>query len=205
MPRPATDRLIWPGTSGTGNATSYHVKRSTTNGGPYRTVIYGGWDRSVRDPSVTNGVTYYYVVSAVNGLVESANSAAANVTPGLDNGTYAIVSQYSSLAVDDPGGAINTGVDQEPYSGGNQKWTITWAGNNEYKIVAANGAALSGPTTGAQLVVTNFTGAANQSWTFQPVDSFGYGAYFIIYNAGTGQVIDDFNNSTTAGSVIGQW
>jgi hypothetical protein len=64
---------------------------------------------------------------------------------------------------------------------------------------------LSGPTTDAQLLATNFTGAANQFWTFKPVESYGYGSYFILYNAGTGQVMDDFNGSTSAGNVIGQW
>ena len=87
---PASDELVatagnaqvglsWSASSG---ATSYNVKRSTTNGGPY-TTIASPTTTSYTDTGVTNGTTYYYVVSAVNAAGESANSSQVSATPQL--------------------------------------------------------------------------------------------------------------------------
>ncbi len=56
--------LTWSASSG---ATSYYVKRSTTSGGPY-TQIAAPTSTSYTDTSLTNGTTYYYVVSAINSV-----------------------------------------------------------------------------------------------------------------------------------------
>ncbi|MGC1418350.1 MAG: fibronectin type III domain-containing protein, partial [Candidatus Acidiferrum sp.] len=69
--------LTWTTSSG---ATSYHVKRSTTSGGPY-TQISAPTAPNFTDPSLTNGTTYYYVVSALNSAGESANSSQVSATP----------------------------------------------------------------------------------------------------------------------------
>jgi fibronectin type 3 domain-containing protein len=69
--------LTWTASTG---ATSYHVKRSTTNGGPY-TQIAAPTTNGYTDSGLTNGTTYYYVVSALNAAGESANSSQANATP----------------------------------------------------------------------------------------------------------------------------
>jgi hypothetical protein len=73
--------LTWSASSG---ATSYHVKRATTNGGPY-TQVGAPTSASYTDASLTNGTTYYYVVSAVNSTGESANSAQASALPAAPN------------------------------------------------------------------------------------------------------------------------
>ncbi len=62
-------------------ATSYNVKRSTANGGPYSVIATGESGTSYLDFDVTNDTTYYYVVSAVNGSGESADSVQVAVTP----------------------------------------------------------------------------------------------------------------------------
>jgi len=61
-------------------ATSYSVKRANTSGGPYQAIakVTGA---SYVDTSVTNGGTYYYVVSALNSAGESANSSEDGVIP----------------------------------------------------------------------------------------------------------------------------
>jgi glucuronoarabinoxylan endo-1,4-beta-xylanase len=62
------------------NATSYNVKRSTTNGGPYA-IVANIATTNCTDSGLTVGTTYYYVVSAVNAGGESANSDQASATP----------------------------------------------------------------------------------------------------------------------------
>jgi fibronectin type 3 domain-containing protein len=69
--------LTWTASTG---ATSYHVKRSTTNGGPYTQVAAPAAASDI-DSGLTNGTTYYYVVSALNAEGESANSSQASATP----------------------------------------------------------------------------------------------------------------------------
>jgi fibronectin type 3 domain-containing protein len=69
--------VSWNSTSG---ATSYNVKRSTTHGGPYTTIASPATN-SYPNTGLTNGTTYYYVVSAVNAAGESANSTEVSATP----------------------------------------------------------------------------------------------------------------------------
>ncbi|RAV22231.1 Kelch repeat-containing protein [Paenibacillus contaminans] len=70
--------LSWSAVAG---ATGYNVKRSTTEGGPYTTIATGVAGTTYTDTAVTNGTTYYYVVTAVNAGGESANSNEASATP----------------------------------------------------------------------------------------------------------------------------
>ena len=65
--------LSWSAASG---ATSYNVKRSTTNGGPYSNVATNVTATSFTNTGLTNGTTYYYVVTAVNANGESPVSTA---------------------------------------------------------------------------------------------------------------------------------
>lgn len=66
--------LSWLASS---NATSYNVKRSTASGGPYTLVT----KMNCTDGGLIGGVTYYYVVSAVNAGGESADSDQVFATP----------------------------------------------------------------------------------------------------------------------------
>jgi hypothetical protein len=62
-------------------ASSYNVKRSTTNGGPYATVATNVTGSSYANGGLTTGTRYYYVVSAVNTGGESPNSAQVSAVP----------------------------------------------------------------------------------------------------------------------------
>jgi len=68
--------LVW---NASPSATSYNVKRSLTSGGPYATVT-NVTTTNYTDLGLANGMTYYYVVSALNTAGESANSAQASAT-----------------------------------------------------------------------------------------------------------------------------
>ena len=70
--------LTWNASTG---ATSYHVKRSTTSGGPFTSTLASPTATNYVDTTVTNGTAYFYVVSAVNAAGESANSSQVTATP----------------------------------------------------------------------------------------------------------------------------
>jgi hypothetical protein len=70
--------LTWTASSG---ATSYKVKRSTVSGGPYTVIAPSVTATTYTDTGLTNGTTYFYVVSAVNTGGESPNSDQASATP----------------------------------------------------------------------------------------------------------------------------
>ena len=61
-------------------AVSYNVKCSTTNGGPYVTIA-SPTTAGYTNTGLVNGTTYYYVVSQVNAMAESANSIQVSATP----------------------------------------------------------------------------------------------------------------------------
>ncbi len=70
--------LSWNASAG---AISYNVKRAQVSGGPYVTIASGITTTVYGDSGLTNGATYYYVVSAINANGESANSIQASATP----------------------------------------------------------------------------------------------------------------------------
>ena len=63
----------------TGSAISYEVKRSLTPGGPYLTIGTTS-ELTYKDTGLTNGTTYYYVVSVIDTGIES-NTNEASATP----------------------------------------------------------------------------------------------------------------------------
>jgi cellulose 1,4-beta-cellobiosidase len=85
--------LSWTASAG---ATSYNVKRALTAAGPFTTIASNVTAASYTNTDLTNGTTYYYVVSAVNAAGQSANSAVASATPagGVVVPTSDLVVQY---------------------------------------------------------------------------------------------------------------
>lgn len=70
--------LTWNAVTG---ATGYNVERSTTSGGIYTSIATNVTSPNYIDTSVSNGTTYYYVVTAVNANGESAYSNEVSATP----------------------------------------------------------------------------------------------------------------------------
>jgi DNA/RNA endonuclease G (NUC1)/fibronectin type 3 domain-containing protein len=79
--------LVW---NPVGGATSYNVKRGTTSG-TYTTTTSAP-SASFIDNTVSNGTTYYYVVTAVNGS-QSANSSEVSGTPNTAANLGVVFSQ----------------------------------------------------------------------------------------------------------------
>ncbi|MCG9968017.1 fibronectin type III domain-containing protein [Pelotomaculum terephthalicicum JT] len=64
------------------NATCYNVKRATTSGGPYEVIATSIKETTYidADTDMSNGTTYYYVVSAVTADGESGDSNEISAT-----------------------------------------------------------------------------------------------------------------------------
>lgn len=179
--------LDWNNVSG---ATSYNVKRATASGGPYTTVASPTTSDWI-DTGRTNGTTYYYVVSAVSGAGESANSSQVSATPQavtitLDNvdatrtGTwYSITTSPGYYGIDylHDGNNGATGGRSVRFTP-----TITVAGN--YEVFARWVAGTNRPTN-TPMDVNHATGTATQLVN-QRVDNntwISLGTHF--FNAGT--------------------
>jgi hypothetical protein len=59
-------------------AKGYNVKRSTTTGGPYKTIATGVTSTTYTNTGLSPGVIYFYVVTAVNAAGESGHSNQAS-------------------------------------------------------------------------------------------------------------------------------
>lgn len=70
--------LAWTGSAG---ATSYGIQRSNANGGPYAALASGVLNTTYTDTALTNGTTYYYVVSATNSGGTGARSLQVSAQP----------------------------------------------------------------------------------------------------------------------------
>jgi fibronectin type 3 domain-containing protein len=95
-PGNAVVTLSWTASAG---ATVYNVKRATTSGGPY-TQLAAPSSNGYTDSSVSNGTTYYYVVSAANSNGESANSTEVSATPTAPNLPPAPPTNLTAAAAD---------------------------------------------------------------------------------------------------------
>jgi predicted carbohydrate-binding protein with CBM5 and CBM33 domain len=91
--------LTWTAASG---ATGYNVKRSTTNGGPYSNVATNVTGTSYTNTGLTNGTTYYYVVTAVNASGESPVSLQASGTPSAPTGDTGGVTVTKAVPANGP-------------------------------------------------------------------------------------------------------
>nr|WP_249866419.1 S-layer homology domain-containing protein [Paenibacillus konkukensis] len=70
--------ITWATVTG---ATYYNVKRSMSASGPFTNIATQLTANSYADTNVTNGTTYYYVVTAANEVGESEASMVASATP----------------------------------------------------------------------------------------------------------------------------
>jgi len=144
-------------------AASYNVKRSTTSGGPYTTIVTGVTNTSYANTSLTNGTAYYYVVSAVNTVGEGTNSAQASATPSA-----------TSLA---PPTGLSASAPVMPL--GSAQVILTWTastGATSYNVKRS--------TTSGGPYTTIASSIANTTYTDDSVSNFaGAPTYYYVVSA----------------------
>jgi hypothetical protein len=151
--------LTWAPSSG---ATNYNVKRSASSGGPYATLASTS-STSYTDTNVISGLTYYYVVSAVNAGGEGLNSVQVSATPLPPPAPtiMTVVTNYGQVAltwstVSCPN--ITYNLKRSPSSGGPYTLIVNTAstsytdtgllnGTTYYYVVSAVGSAGEGPNS----------------------------------------------------------
>jgi hypothetical protein len=159
--------LSWSASSG---ATSYNVKRSTTSGGPY-TIVASPTTTSYTDGGLTNGTTYYYVVSAVNTAGESATSTQVSATPASPD--FSVSATPSSQNVTQGNGTSYT-VNLVP-SGG---------------FVGTVGLSVSGSPQGATATFnpTSITTSGSSTLSVSTLSSTPVGSYLLTITATSGSL-----------------
>lgn len=189
-PAPAQILLAWNSSVA---ATNYNLKRSTTSGGPYA-IIANVTGTNYTDTTASNGVTYYYVVSALDQFGESSNStqvaaslfnlgfqlsaAPSSATMLIGGGTNFTVTLTTNASFT---GAVTLGISGLPaYASANfipptldhagastlaiQTTTNAPGGNYLLNISGTNGGAVF--TTTASLTLTTLSAAAGTLvWT----------------------------------------
>ena len=193
--------LTWNASSG---ATSYNVKRATTNGGPYTTIASPA-GTSYTNTGLTNGTTYYYVVSAVNGVGESANSSQASATPSGGGSSSALQVESSSfgggVTIDSNNAGFNgTGFANFPASGGFAQFdNVSGGSGGTATLVVRYALGASGSRTGALLV-----NGASQPVTFASTGGWTSWATLsvnITLNSGTANTIRFESNGADLGNI----
>jgi beta-glucanase (GH16 family) len=162
---------------------SYNLKRSLSTGGPYTAISSSLAGTSYTDSGLTNGVTYYYVVSAVVLGCESANSAPASATPvcsppptptAANNGPLWAGMTLNLTASTAPG-ATYSWTGPHGFTSTNQSPSILNASTNDaglYSVTAASvGCGTSAPANTtvivnppAQVAITPLNGNVVISW-----------------------------------------
>jgi cellulose 1,4-beta-cellobiosidase len=203
--------LSWNASSG---ATSYNIKRATVSGGPY-TTVGTATSTSFTNTGLTNGTTFFYVVTAVNSAGESPNSNQATATPtggviiptaptGL---TATAGNGQVSLAWSASAGATSYNIKRATVSGGpyanvgtatSTSFTNTGLTNGTtffFVVSAVNSAgesansnqATATPTAGVPAAPTGLTATA------------GNGQVSLSWNATTGATSYNIKRSTVSG------
>jgi len=198
--------LGWNATTG---ATSYTVRRATTSGGAYATVASGVTGTSYTDTGLSNGTTYYYVVTPANASGDGANSAetATATIPAAPTGLAATggVGQIA-LTWNVSAGAAGYNVLRATSSNGNYTTVATGLAGTSYTdtgladgmtyyyaVVATNGSGTSAnsPQTNAITAPAAPTGPAATPGTQQVA---------LSWSASAGATSYTVKRSATSGS-----
>jgi hypothetical protein len=210
--------LSWTASAG---AAGYNVLRSTTSGNGYATVATGVTATTYTNTGLTNGTTYYYVVTATNSAGTSGTSNQASATP-LEASSGASATFVNADAATRGswkgvyGGAgysiaqLSGGASLPPWAlwsvAGNSNWT--WAASTTdvralQKVATADrvAAAWYGAAFTASLNLTD--GQTHQvALSFLDWDSYTRAERVDVLDAATGQALD---SQSVSGFNGGKW
>ncbi|HEX9047093.1 MAG TPA: LamG-like jellyroll fold domain-containing protein, partial [Verrucomicrobiae bacterium] len=178
--------LGWTASSG---ATSYNVKRSTVNGGPYTTITNVA-TTSFTDGAISMGTTYYYVVSAVNAGGESANSSQVSAS------SLTLPSPWSTAdigAVGVAGSAVYSNLIYTVKGSG----ADTWGTGDQFRYVYQTGGTNCSITTKV-LSVSNSNGSAKGGVMIRETLATNSTDYLVDVMATNG--VESIWRTTTGGS-----
>jgi uncharacterized repeat protein (TIGR02543 family) len=206
-----TVNLTW---SASGSAGTYLLKRSSASGGPYTTIAYTSLTSFI-DSGLTNGTTYYYVVSAANAAGEGPNSSQIAATPlnlvpvadsqsvtTIQETAKAIVLAASDADQDPLTYAIVTPPANGTLSGTPPNVTYTpnlgYGGPDSFTFKANDGEADSAPATVGITVVpwASWTNIAPGNWSVGT--SWSGGTPPVAGGASNGLLV--FNSASYAGT-----
>ncbi len=180
-------QLTWATVDG---SSTYHVKRATVSGGPYTTVA-SPTGPGYTDSTVTNGVTYYYVVSAANVGGESPNSSEVIGAPNV--AVSPLASAQPPLDGSDTGAWVS--VPSQPllhdfntYTPDTASYKTLWDNNYLYILATVQDttpAISTGPYAAfnGDSVEVYFSGTDNKSNSYGPTDfqyAFPYGTSAVL-------------------------
>jgi len=157
------------------NASSYNVKRSTSMGGPYTLIASGITDSAFIDSGLAAGTTFYYVVSAINGIGESGETSptaeATSVQPVAvgewnfdQNLAYAGTTLYANPAADITGNG-NTMYGLDPNSG--LYSPLNWTPSGSGLSLNANGSQYAYLDDNASSPSFNLNTWSPETWTIE--------------------------------------
>ncbi len=136
------------------NVTGYNVKRASISGGPYLLVGSSVTGTNFTDGTVTNGGTYYYVVSALRTNGESFNSIEVRASPTMPS----LVPNF---------GFETPSVGAYQYNPSGASWTFTSQSGANGSGIAANDSAFTSANPnapqGVQVAFLQGTGAISQA------------------------------------------
>jgi autotransporter-associated beta strand protein len=173
--------LNWSASSG---ATSYTIRRSTSNGGPYTTLVSGITATTYTDAAVSPGNIYYYVVAPVNAGGTGANSVQVSgtaVPPSLA-WSGAINSTWDSSTLN----WLNSGASANYVNGA----FVTFNDNSSVTSVT-----LSGTLTPATVTVN-----ASQAYTFSGTGAIDGAA--ALAKSGSGTLTISSAHTFTGGTTL---
>ena len=168
--------LTWAASPG---AASYRVKRSPTPGGSYALVASGVTGTSLTDTGLTNGTTYYYVVSAVNLGGESADSTEASGT------TYTTLQSWRLTYFGTTSNSGNAADNADPDGDGMTNAQEFAAGTNPTN--AASLLKVTGLTVNSDGNITvNFSTVSGKTYRVERSDTLQAGSWSVLQDNITG-------------------